>query len=236
VTGGGPALAGASFGRWCILSLYVLVRAQARSYRGIARRQVASSGLRPSLATADSLPSPHRQSGGFAAQTCFATLARLLPFARRRLYEYRVGRSKLVVPRRASAIRISRGRSTRRHDRRRVFACLLVAPVFLLEGNSVTARLSFETPARLSLAALERLTLRAVYHGPQHHGMPVQRSECHTSPAKMHLIDQFRRRGAYAVRLRRARVETVNSMSVQIDGDRTVVRLPGSRCLSRRDR
>ena len=58
----------------------------------------------------------------------------------------------------------------------------------------MTARLSFETPARLSLAVLERLTLRAVYHGPQHHGTPVQRSECHTTPAKMHLIDQLRRR------------------------------------------
>ena len=40
----------------------------------------------------------------------------------------------------------SRGQSTRRHDRRRVFACLLVAPVFLLEGNSVTARLILRRP------------------------------------------------------------------------------------------
>jgi hypothetical protein len=89
----------------------------------------------------------------------------------------------------------------------------------------VTARLSFETPARLSLAALERLTFCAVYSGRQHYCTPVQRSERHTTPAKRH----------DAVRLRRARVETVNSMSVQIDGDRTVVRLPGSRCLSRRE-
>ena len=43
--------------------LYWWPGAQARSYRGIARRQVASSGLCPSLATADSLPLSRGQSG-----------------------------------------------------------------------------------------------------------------------------------------------------------------------------
>src|ERR1700733_2343173 len=109
------------------------------------------------------------------------------------MYHYRVGRRRgLVGPRRASRDRTSRGRSTRRNDRRRVFACLLVAPVFLLEENSVTARLSFETPARLSLAALERLTLRAVlstiYTGARHNAVRLRRAG--VSAQAICLLDQ----------------------------------------------
>jgi hypothetical protein len=176
-----------------------------RPQRGLPVVRWRSSGLRPSPATEDSLPSSHGQSGGSrrpqvlrSARTCAA-----LRSTRRTSIE--LGEEEgLVAPRCASAIVTSRGQSTRRHDRRRVFACLLVTPVFLLEGNSVTARLSFETPAELSLAVLERLTLRAVYHSPQHHGVPAQRSECHTTPAKMHLSTNFVGARHNAVRLRRA--------------------------------
>jgi hypothetical protein len=140
-----------------------------------------------------------------AAHKCFATLALVLPFARRRMYQYRVGRRRGAgCSKMCKRDRTSRGQITRRHDRRRVFAGLVVAPVFLPEGNRVTARLSFETPAELSLAVLERLTLRAVYHSPQHHGVPAQRSECHTTPAKMHLSTNFVGARHNAVRLRRA--------------------------------
>ena len=168
-----------------------------RPQRGLPVVRWRSSGLRPSLATEDSLPSSHGQSGGCRrpqvlryARTC-AALRSTADVPVSSWAKKRAGR-----PKTRKRDRTSRGQSTRRHDRRRVFACLLVAPVFLLEGNSVTARLSFETPARLSLAALERLTLRAVYHGPQHHGTPVQRSECHHDTCKTHLIDQLHRRTA----------------------------------------
>jgi hypothetical protein len=143
-----------------------------RPKRGLPVVRWRSSGLRPSLATADSLPSSHGQSGGcrrpqvlrsartcaalcstamyqyrvgakkrwsppwdcpssggeaqgcalrspqqivcrrrtgspaaIAAHKCFATLALVLPSARRRLYYCRVGRRRgLVGPRRGGAI------------------------------------------------------------------------------------------------------------------------------------
>jgi hypothetical protein len=70
------------------------------------------------------------------------------------------------------------------------------APVFLLEGNSVTARLSFETPARLSLAALERLTLSAVYQAHNTTARLYNDLSVTTTPAKTHLIVQLHRRTA----------------------------------------
>ena len=133
-------------------------RRRCTEYRGERRRVVAqkdcpssggrSSGLRPSLATADSLPSSRGQSGGCrrpqvlrSARTCAALRSTAT-------YHYRFGRRSGWSPQARKRDHTSRGREYRRHDRRRVFACLLVAPVFLLEENSVTARLSFGTPAR----------------------------------------------------------------------------------------
>ena len=132
-----------------------------------------------------------------AAHKCFATLALVLPFARRRTYQLSIWAKKRDDrPKTRKRDCTSRGQSTRRHDRRRVFAGLLVAPVFLLEGNSVTARLNFETPARLSLAALERLTLRAVYQAHNTTARLYNDSECHHDTRKTHLIDQLHRRRA----------------------------------------
>ena len=138
-----------------------------RPQRGLPVVRWRSSGLRPSPATEDSLPSSHGQSGGSRrpqvlryARTCAA----LRSTADVPVSSWAKKRDDRPKTRKRDCT--SRGQSTRRHDRRRVFAGLLVAPVFLLEGNSVTARFSFETPARLSLAALERLTLRAVYFRP----------------------------------------------------------------------
>ena len=120
-----------------------------------------------------------------AAHKCFATLALVLPFARRRTYQLSIWAKKRDGrPKTRKRDCTSRGQRTRRHDRRRVFACLLVAPVFLLEGNSVTARLNFETPARLSLAALERLTLRAVYQAHNTTARLYNDLSVTTTPAK----------------------------------------------------
>ena len=168
-----------------------------RPQRGLPVVRWRSSGLRPSLATADSLPSSHGQSGGYRrpqvlryARTC-AALRSTADVPVSSWAKKRDGR-----PKTRKRDCTSRGQSTRRHDRRRVFACLLVAPVFLLEGNSVTARLNFETPARLSLAALERLTLRAVYQAHNTTARLYNDLSVTTTPAKTHLIDQLHRRTA----------------------------------------
>ena len=149
MTGSGPALAGASFGRWCILSLYVP--------GGRGRKRDRTEGL-PVVrwqAQGCALRSPQqivcrRRAGSpaaVAAHKCFATLALVLPFARRRTYQLSIWAKKRDDrPKTRKRDCTSRGQSTRRHDRRRVFAGLLVAPVFLLEGNSVTARLILRRP------------------------------------------------------------------------------------------
>ena len=156
--------------------------------RGLPVVRWRSSGLRPSLATADSLPSSHGQSGRCRrpqvlryARTC-AALRSTAGVPVSSWAKKAAGR-----PKTRKRDRASRGQSTRRHDRRRVFAGLLVAPVFLLEGNSVTARLNFETPARLSLAALERLTLRAVYQAHNTTARLYNDSGCHHDTRKTHL-------------------------------------------------
>jgi hypothetical protein len=51
----------------------------------------------------------------------------------------------------------------------------------------VTARLNFETPARLSLAALERLTLRAVYQAHNTTARLYNAPSVTTTPAITHL-------------------------------------------------
>ena len=96
VTGSGPALAGASFGRWCILSLDVP--------GGRGASAIVPEGL-PVVrwqAQGCALRSPQqivcrRRAGSpaaVAAHKCFATLALVLPFARRRMYQLSIWAKK----------------------------------------------------------------------------------------------------------------------------------------------
>ena len=117
VTGSGPALAGASFGRWCILSLYVPVAGGAKIAGAIVQRDCPSSG---GEAQGCALRSPQqivcrRRAGSpaaVAAHKCFATLALVLPFARRRTYQLSIWAKKRAGrPKTRKRDRTSRGQS-----------------------------------------------------------------------------------------------------------------------------
>ena len=60
----------------------------------------------------------------------------------------------------------------------------------------MTARLILETHARLSLAALERLTLRPFYQAHNTTARLYHDLSVTTTPAKTHIIDQLHRRTA----------------------------------------
>ena len=171
---------------------YRVERRRGGRHRGLPVVRWRSSGLRPSLATADSLPSSRGQSGGCrrpqvlrSARTCAA----LRSTAK---YQYRFGRRSGWSPQDAQARSVLRAARVRGG---------MTAAGCLLEANSVTARLSFGTPARAISGGSRRPPLRLALSWPTTPGTPVQRSECHHDACKTR-----RRAGHNAVKLRRARV------------------------------